>query len=81
MNDYMEWIDAEPFGYDKGTVKCSACGAILEPEDLSRHYYRYCYHCGRRATIGKIEEKSISDNIPNDEALNFVTWHNCYTKE
>lgn len=29
-----------------GDWHCSICKAIIEKDEQSRHYYRYCYHCG-----------------------------------
>ena len=39
-----EWKDR----FNDGDWHCSNCGAIIEKDEQKRHYWVYCYHCGRR---------------------------------
>ena len=39
-----EWTDK----FNDGDWHCSNCGAIIEKDERARHYWVYCYHCGRR---------------------------------
>ena len=41
-----EWKDR----FNDGDWHCSNCGAIIEKDEQNRHYWVYCYHCGRRMT-------------------------------
>ena len=41
-----EWKDR----FNDGDWHCSNCGAIIEKDEQTRHYWVYCYHCGRRMT-------------------------------
>lgn len=41
-----EWQDK----FNDGDWHCSNCGAIIEKDEQNRHYWVYCYHCGRRMT-------------------------------
>lgn len=38
------WLDT----YNDGDWHCSECGAIVEKDEQSRHYWQRCYHCGAR---------------------------------
>ena len=33
---------------EEGDWHCSECKAIIEKDEQSRHYYKYCYHCGAK---------------------------------
>ena len=41
-----QWADR----YHDGDLYCNKCGAIVEKDEQGRHFYAYCYHCGRRMT-------------------------------
>ena len=31
---------------NEGNCHCSNCKAIVESDELTRHYWKFCYHCG-----------------------------------
>ena len=49
--------------YGDGNLHCSHCGAILEPDELNRHNWYYCYHCGNKMSnpYGGKTETTASD--------------------
>ena len=38
---------------EEGDWHCSVCKAIIEKDEQSRHYYKYCYHCGAKMKRGR----------------------------
>lgn len=42
---------------------CSNCKACLEKEDVQRHYFEYCYHCGKHMKIEQ-DRWRRDENIP-----------------
>ena len=42
--EVAEWKDR----YRDGDLYCTGCGAILEEDEKARHFWRFCYACGRR---------------------------------
>ena len=42
------WVDT----YNDGDWHCSECGAIVEKDEQTRHYWQRCYHCGAKMDGG-----------------------------
>lgn len=49
--------------YGDGDLHCSHCGAIIEKDELNRHNWYYCYHCGSKMSnpYGGKSEIAASD--------------------
>lgn len=62
----MDWPEAEwEWDYNDSCWHCTNCKAVLEPADVSAHYYSFCYHCGHHMTLEQPRELYYCDPNKN----------------
>lgn len=65
------WTSSWRDTFGDGDLHCGHCGAIIEKDELLRHNWYYCYHCGSKMTNpygGKTAYGGESETAASDDA-------------